>query len=1017
MNRQNSFHNLINSIPLIAICLCVCLNSTYGQSSKTKYQYTTPELEAAEKLYKDKAYPEALAAFESIIEKAKTAKNYEEIVYAMEKKALSLRRLGRIEDAIPLMNEAIKLANEKLPADHMLISKMYYTRGTTEHLLLNYFVARSYFDTSMVQYQKSNTYDSTLQYRIIEYKFHAHNYSEGSIDTLTFYLDRLMELEKIRQMNTPNPDRILNMFRFYSQIYEQQGNLERALTYNLNAFRYANKHISLVSKRYLAETHLQLGRTLWEQGKHHLAIDVLNRSIPIMESIPLHKMPEFHSIHNALGVAHLGIDNYESAIKHLQKALEVPLSGPGISQLKAIDRKSFRSTVLTNLGLSYRLKEDFVNSKKYLEKSLSSLKDIVKSPNNELSQLYVIFGGYHLNRKNWQQALILYDSALRNGLKSYKEHLLSFPTIDNSFSYRDLRALSAKASSLLMTALDKENPLPMLLAAEDYANQTHQLLVDNKEDYFAADSKLSVSSDFKSLYATGVSAAFELFNRTGDQKYLDKAINHMARGKSQLFLEQLGNLQLLKDRAVPQNIRKEFALASQKIDSLDIQVNTLLNIDPLDDRLPGVLEEKVVWNDRLNELKEEVSAIVKNPEPIISVKSIREQFGLSGNKVFVEYLESDSTLFALAISDDNVSFKKIQTGELFDQALEGLITEVSTAPQGDHQNHLDRFVSSSSSLYQSLITPLVNEFGSINELIIVPDGKLTKLPFGLLVDNWKKTETSFKQLNYLMKEVSLTHLLSSQVGFQDDRASSGKGILGFGYVGEGITDERAEMGNLPGALKEIDFLKSKFDGDFFTGEKGTKQRFLQEADDYDIIHLAIHGKSDSVNRFKSSLVFNGDQDYYLTSTDLYQTNLKSRLAVLSACETGVGQFSKGEGAFSIARGFAVAGVPAIVTTLWKVNDAAGAKINQTFYQGLEDGLNKDQALKEAKLSFLEQSNNITESPFYWGNYVLIGDTKPIQIASKRSLETWQIAFGTMLLLVVLIITLMIRRKSIYNISH
>lgn len=980
--------------------------------SKPKYEYSTPALKAAEQLYKDKEYPKALAAFESIIEKALASKNYEEVVYAMEKKALALRRLNRIEDAIPLMDQAIKLAQEKLPLGHMLISKMYYTRGTTDHILHEYYPARSYFDTAIVKYTNANTYDSTLLYRIIEYKYYAYEYSEGNLDTMTLYLDKLFALEQIKQKKNYNPDKILNLLQAYSNIYQQQGNRHKSLAYNMYAFRFAAENQHAVSKRHSIEMQYQLAETLYKDGKYSLAIKLMKNVLPQAENMTFEEMPEYYSICLLLGAAYDAIDDFENGQKYHELAKQVPLEN--IDALDYMQNLNFYTVVLLNIGLNRSGMGDPQKAKEYFEKSLSLSKTMFSPPHPGLVYGYERISYHFLEIHEWEQALISFDSTLRNGLKDYPGPVLSFPPVDNAFSYEDLKTLRGKTSSLLMTALDKDEPLPLLMAAEDYANQTHQLLVDNKEDYFAADGKLSVSSDFKSLYATGVSAAFELFNRTGDQKYLDKALNHMARGKSQLFLEQLGNLQLLKDRAVPQSIRQGFALASQKIDSLDIQVNTLLNIDPLDDRLPDVLDQKIAWNDRLNKLKDQVSSIAVRPEPGTSVESIREQFQLSGSKVFVEYMESDSTLFSLAISDEKVSFKKIAKGELFDQAINRLVTEVSTAPRGDHQAHLDRFAESADFLYQRLISSLTKDFESIGELIIVPDGELTKLPFELLVDDWKQTETSFKQLNYLMKEVSLTHLLSSQVGFDDGVVSTGKGILGFAYVGEGITDERAEMGNLPGALQEIDFLKSKFDGDFFTGEKGTKERFLQEADDYDIIHLAIHGKSDSVNRFKSSLVFNGDEDYYLTSTDLYQTNLKSKLAVLSACETGVGQFSKGEGAFSIARGFAVAGVPAIVTTLWKVNDAAGAKINQAFYQGLENGLPKDQAIKEAKLSFLQQSNNITESPFYWGNYILIGDPIAIEIQKKKASLNWIIALGAIFLLFI-IVTLK-RRKAVNQVA-
>lgn len=322
----------------------------------------------------------------------------------------------------------------------------------------------------------------------------------------------------------------------------------------------------------------------------------------------------------------------------------------------------------------------------------------------------------------------------------------------------------------------------------------------------------------------------------------------------------------------------------------------------------------------------------------------------------------------------------------------------STSPYtGELNTHLTNFGESAFTVYQALLKPVLDDLGEISEMIIVPDEILSRVPFEMLISQWSGNETSFKDLNYLLKSTKVSHLLSSKVSFNELTETKGKGMLGFGYVGEGISDERAEMGGLPGALKEINFLKSNFAGDYYMGKEGTKRQFLKKASDYDVIHLALHGKSDSVNRYNSALVFNGDHDYYMTSTDLYRTRLKSKLAVLSACETGIGKISEGEGSFSIARGFAIAGVPSIVTTLWKVNDEAGAAITQQFYRNLQAGDKKDEALRQAKLKYLEESDNLTASPFYWGSYILIGDTSTIKLKERNNLS-WQWVLLTVVLL-------------------
>ncbi len=86
---------------------------------------------------------------------------------------------------------------------------------------------------------------------------------------------------------------------------------------------------------------------------------------------------------------------------------------------------------------------------------------------------------------------------------------------------------------------------------------------------------------------------------------------------------------------------------------------------------------------------------------------------------------------------------------------------------------------------------------------------------------------------------------------------------------------------------------------------------------------------------------------------------------------------KGEGVMSLARGFMYAGCPSIVMTLWEVSDKSGARLMEDFYKSLKRGRSKAEALREAKLDFLKNADNLKANPYFWSTYVVIGDSSPL----------------------------------------
>jgi len=102
--------------------------------------------------------------------------------------------------------------------------------------------------------------------------------------------------------------------------------------------------------------------------------------------------------------------------------------------------------------------------------------------------------------------------------------------------------------------------------------------------------------------------------------------------------------------------------------------------------------------------------------------------------------------------------------------------------------------------------------------------------------------------------------------------------------------------------------------------------------------------------------------------------LNADLAVLSACETGNGRISPGEGVIGMSWAFFVAGARSVVVSQWRVNSASTSQLMKTFYQALAQeqdlkGLNKSHALREAALRLLNDRRY--RHPFYWAGFVLV----------------------------------------------
>lgn len=1005
---------------LAALCFLFVSNSTLLSQEialKSKYSYTTPALEAAQQLYSQKKYPEALSAFEKIINEAEKDQNYEEVVYAMEKKALALRRQGRYDEVIITMDAAINIGLRELPRGHLLISKMYYTRGTTDHTLRNYFDARLYLDTALVYYNSSSSYDSILYGRQIEYKYYTYQYSEGSQDTLVKYLGKLIELEQLKQVKKPSPNGMLVLLNNYATIFIQKGDFEQALAYAIRAYKYASENRKKVSVRYYAETQLHLARVLYYKKDYSKAIEIGLGVMPLVEGTPRIEMPEYHSFNNIIGISYMAIGNYEIALPYLNKALGIPVNEGNLFQRK--DKAQFYSRVLGNLGLCYINLGEEQKGRRLLEESLEYMKRTISIPSPDFHGNYDRLGDYFFGQKKFDRALNSYDSALRNGLASYNGHIYEFPSVSQTtFSYRDMQTLSKKATSMKEVAVIGDDPQGLLSASNIYVETIHELLMKNRESFSVSEGKLFLSENFKSLYETGIDICFELYQMTNEKRYLDQALAFAKKSKSILFLEQSEEFSLVNSKLLSTELKKLFFESKRKIEKLQRVFYSLIDTSVKSDSVIRVNEEILAARNENKQIKDSITRILASfdisESPLIEPVDL--EIDLPKGTALIEFFYGDDHIYVLGKRGKKSSFQKIRVSKRFEEALDGIVNIVSSQPRIDSIGDQVRlFANNSRLLYDLLLKDVLNDFGDgVERLIIVPDEFLSRLPFEVLLARDMPNVESYNQLHYLLKDYNIRYELSSaMLNAKISEVRAGKGFLGIGFKESGLSAERSGLGTLPGTEREINYLESSIKGTYMIGDSGTKKDFLKAAKDYDILHLAIHGQANGESRYESSLIFNGPGENTLNTNDLYVADLNARLVVLSACESGMGKLNKGEGTFSIARGFSIVGVPSVVMSLWKVNDKITSGLMVDMYDSfVHKGLPINESLRMAKLNYLKDSDDYSAHPYYWASFLHLGQNTTNQYSEPWSLQYWLIVIVTLVIVFLIAIQAKKRKRAI-----
>jgi CHAT domain-containing protein len=126
------------------------------------------------------------------------------------------------------------------------------------------------------------------------------------------------------------------------------------------------------------------------------------------------------------------------------------------------------------------------------------------------------------------------------------------------------------------------------------------------------------------------------------------------------------------------------------------------------------------------------------------------------------------------------------------------------------------------------------------------------------------------------------------------------------------------------------------------------------------------------NRRNANSGGGGGDDGILTALEASGLNLwGTKLVVLSACDTGVGEIKNGEGVYGLRRAFVLAGAESLVMSLWPVSDFVTRELMTGYYKNLKQGFGRGAALRQVQIEMLNKTGR--RHPFYWAGFIQSGD--------------------------------------------
>ncbi len=626
---------------------------------------------------------------------------------------------------------------------------------------------------------------------------------------------------------------------------------------------------------------------------------------------------------------------------------------------------------LVNLGLTYGKMGNVNAALGYYDRALAMYRKSYGEKHSDISAVLNQMGMIRKDQGNFEGALRNFQAALvANSPLFSAESLEASPNATDYYNAKVmLYTLRLKAETLEAQYLGKTIRLADLKLALRTL-QACDTLIDNIRFNSTNESdKLEIGSSANDVYESGVRIAVAVSEATVDHKRYQRLAFYFAeKSKSAVLQESIADAEAKSFAGIPMEMLEE---------ENQLKASTALLAQKLSLK-PGPAEEASL-REKLFASNRQYQSFVKHLETDYpdyfnlkfnraspSIEDIQKLLGVERAVVSYFISEKDLRLYSFVITQKTFQVYNSTLPSNFDRLLKGFSNGIYYMVPSVYQESVGK-----------LSALLLRGIPTVPEIIFIPAGRLGTVPFEALTYRKIKPNDELGSYPYLVNRYAISYEFSAGLLLQKSAHQAAPGNASIFLCAPITFPEKDRLADLPGTEQEVNSIAALFSSGAKVNTRAEANESMVKSGNlasYRYLHFATHGIVDQTSPELSRIYLQSTEteDGNVFSGEIFNLKLNADLAVLSACQTGLGKYSKGEGVIGLSRALVYAGARSIMVSYWSVADESTAELMTDFYQILlrQTSPNPRTALQQAKRNMLKKGKYV--SPYFWAPFVLIG---------------------------------------------
>jgi CHAT domain-containing protein/Flp pilus assembly protein TadD len=782
-------------------------------------------------------------------------------------------------------------------------------------------------------------------------------------------------------------------------VYSSLGDKQQALKFYDQSLPLA---IAVENKQLQAATLSNIGAVYSSLGDKQKALKFYNQSLPL--SIEVGDKSQQATTLSNIGGVYSSLGDKQQALKSFNQSLPLTIE---------VGNKSQQATTLNNIGRVYDNLGDKQQALKFYNQSLPLTIEVGDKSGQATTLNNIGFVYFSLGDK--QQALKFFNQSLplmievgdKSGQATTLNNLADLERKQGNLeaSLKQIDAAIDIIEELRKTYTNKELQTTYFASVQGYYQFKTSLLMELHKK------NPSKGYDAQALNNNERSRARVLID------LLAESGANIRKGVDPKLLAEEQRLQQLLD--AKEKIRTDILSTAKSNDTA-----AKATAQQLEQEITQIISQQQELKTKILTTSPQYAAI-KYPQPL-ELKGIQQQ--LDKDTILLQYSLGKERSYLWLVTPDSLQAYELPKGEDIEKAVENFRDAILAANTPYGKDHPDDINQPASQLSQMILAPVANKLGK-KRLVIVADGALQNIPFAALADpdltpqppslqgkgeeskplsasergsyqpllvnheivnlpSITAIQTQRKLLNNRPLSPKTLAVLADPV-FSAEQAAGKPQSLGIELDLSRSAQQRAMknlkrngLDPLPGTRMEAEAMLKLVPSGQTTYAFGADANYdfvnNPSLKQYQHLFFATHGFVDTKNPELSGIVLaqvdkNGKpvEKGYLRLGDIFNMDWAAELVVLSACETGLGKDTKGEGLVGLTRGLMYAGSKRAVVSLWKVSDKGTSELMPLFYKSVLAGKSPAVALREAQLQMWQGKE--WRNPYFWAAFTLQGE--------------------------------------------